>query len=120
MDALHAKYGDKVEFFMVYIREAHPIDGWATAANAKEGIVVKQPTTITERVAVLNEMCTKLDINLPPLVDGLDDKVNKAYSAWPDRLYLVGADGKVAYKGGPGPGGFKPADLELAIKKAIE
>jgi type I thyroxine 5'-deiodinase len=50
----------------------------------------------------------------------LDDTVNKAYSGWPDRLYLVGKDGQVAYKGGPGPSGFKPLELELAIQKALQ
>jgi type I thyroxine 5'-deiodinase len=51
------------------------------------------------------------------VIDKEDNKVNAAYSAWPDRLYVVGKDGKVAYKGGPGPGGFKPAELEAWLKK---
>ena len=39
----------------------------------------------------------------------MDDKVNKAYAAWPDRLYVVGTDGKIAMMGEPGPRGFKPS-----------
>jgi hypothetical protein len=46
----------------------------------------------------------------------MDDAVNKAYAAWPTRLYLVGLDGRVAYAGGLGPFGFKPAALGAAIE----
>jgi hypothetical protein len=52
---------------------------------------------------------------MPAIVDRLDDRVNKAYGAQPDRLYLVGLDGKVAFAGAKGPRGFKPDDLEEAI-----
>lgn len=56
---------------------------------------------------------------LPALVDGIDDAVNRAYAAQPDRLFLVGRDGKIAYTGGRGPGGFKPAELEDAIREEL-
>ena len=51
------------------------------------------------------------------LVDEMDDAVNKAYAAFPTRLYLVGLDGRVVYAGGLGPFGFKPAELGEAIDK---
>ena len=108
-----------MKFLMVYIREAHPTDGWQVGSNRQEGILIKQPTSFEERLVVAKEMCTKLEISIPGVIDQLDDKVNKAYSAWPDRLYLVGRNGKIAYKGGPGPRGFKPAELEAAIKAEL-
>ncbi len=49
------------------------------------------------------------------VVDGVDDVANQAYAGWPDRLYLVGKAGKIAYAGGRGPFGFKPDELEAAI-----
>ena len=39
--------------------------------------------------------------------------------ALPDRLYLVGTDGTVAFQGDPGPWGFDPAALEAAIESAV-
>lgn len=60
-------------------------------------------------------MCHALEINLPTLIDGLDDAVGRAYAAWPDRLYLIGKDGRIAYKSDPGPRGFKPEELAEAI-----
>lgn len=48
---------------------------------------------------------------MPFVVDALDNKVGEAYAAWPDRLYIVGKDGKIAYKGAPGPAGFKAQEM---------
>jgi type I thyroxine 5'-deiodinase len=47
----------------------------------------------------------------------MDDKVEKTYAAWPDRLYIVDKKGKIAYKGGKGPGGFKPAEMASKLRK---
>ena len=52
-------------------------------------------------------------------VDEMDDAVMKAYSAWPDRLYLVGLDGRVAHAGGRGPFDFKPAELQESIEALL-
>ena len=41
-----------------------------------------------------------------------------AYNAMPDRLFVVGIDGKIAYRGARGPRGFKPDELEAYLKKA--
>ena len=49
------------------------------------------------------------------VIDGIDNRVSEAYSGFPDRLYLIDTDGKVAYKGGRGPFGFVPQELEQAL-----
>jgi hypothetical protein len=49
----------------------------------------------------------------------MDDGVNKAYAAWPTRLYLINEDGIVAYAGGLGPFGFKPGALRSAVQQLI-
>ncbi len=53
------------------------------------------------------------------IIDGMDNAVNNAYSAWPDRLYVVGKDGKIAYKGGAGPRGFQPAEMKTALVELL-
>jgi hypothetical protein len=53
-------------------------------------------------------------------VDGMDNKVELDYSGWPTRQYLIGKDGKIVYKGGPGPMGLKPPELEQAIRKLLK
>ena len=108
-------YGDKVEFLGVYVREAHPSDGWRMASNDKAEIVFAQPRTFEERNDVAAKCCTALKMTIPLLVDTLDDAVGHAYSGMPDRLYLIDRSGRVAYKGGRGPFGFKPDELDQAI-----
>jgi hypothetical protein len=104
-----------VEFFVVYIREAHAIDSRSPMGGGNAPLM-EDPMTMLERMKAAETCMTKLALEpMPALVDGLDDAVNKAYSGWPDRLYLVGKDGKVAYHGFEGPFGFKPDELEDAI-----
>jgi hypothetical protein len=49
----------------------------------------------------------------------MDDAVNKAYVAWPTRLYLIGLDGRVVYHGGLGPFDFHPYKLQRAIESYL-
>jgi len=116
---MYAKYKDDVAFFMVYIKEAHPTDGRQSQANVRENIMVRQPKSLSERTRIAAQMCTELKINLPPLIDTMDDKTNNAYSASPDRLYLIGIDGKIVYKGDRGPRGFDARELEQAIEATV-
>jgi hypothetical protein len=114
---------------MVYIREAHPVDGWwlgggitglaLKAAGSKAATDVYDPKTIEERRAVAGDCKTALRYGIRTYVDEMDDRVNKAYAATPTRLYLVGVDGRVTYAGGLGPFGFKPAEFGAAIEEYL-
>jgi hypothetical protein len=84
-------------------------------ANDLVGISIRQPRTKEEREGVAKECCTALTISMPLLVDEIDDRVGHAYSAMPDRLYVIDREGRVAFKGGRGPRGFKPAEMEQAL-----
>lgn len=61
----------------------------------------------------------KLALEMPALVDEMDDAVAAAYAAMPERLYLIGRDGKVAYKGGMGPMFFKPLEWQEAMRSYL-
>src|SRR5581483_4019476 len=54
-------------------------------------------------------------ITMPLLIDAMDDRVGHAYSGMPDRLYVIDREGRVAYKGGRGPFGFKPGEMEQSL-----
>src|SRR5262245_2582463 len=84
-------------------------------SNDRAGVVVKQPKTKAERVKVAHHCCTALQMSMPVLVDEMDDRVGHAYSGMPDRLYVIDRDGKVTYKGGRGPFGFKPGEMEQSL-----
>jgi hypothetical protein len=119
LEELERRYGREVAFFVVYIKEAHPEDGWVLDRNRSAGVRIADPTTDDERVEVAQTCALRLRLRLPVLVDGLDNAVASAYGGWPDRLYLIGRDGRVAFQGGVGPFGFKPPELEEAIRAEL-
>jgi hypothetical protein len=85
------------------------------ASNDRAGIVFKQPTEQAERDQVAHQCCSALAVTMPMVVDGLDDRVGHLYSGMPDRLYVLDRDGRVAYKSGRGPFGFKPGEMEQSL-----
>jgi hypothetical protein len=60
-----------------------------------------------------------LKYSMPLLVDEINDPVGNACSGMPSRLYVIDRDGKVAYKSGRGPFGFKVSELEQALVMAL-
>ena len=126
---LYQKYKDQVRFIKVYIREAHPVDGWwfgkgifntlLTLKGSKASRDLYDPKTIQERRTAARECQEALKYGVKTYVDDMDDAVNKSYAAWPTRLYLIDRDGKVIYAGGLGPWGFKPGALGGAIQRYL-
>jgi type I thyroxine 5'-deiodinase len=101
----------------VYILEAHPSDVWQMKSNLEDKVVFASPKNEEERAFVAGACVRKLGIKFPAVLDGFDNTVEKAYTGWPDRLYLIDRNGKIAYKSRPGPFGFKPDDLKAALAK---
>ncbi len=48
MESLRRRFGDKAEFFVVYIREAHPSDGWQMGANRREIRLVEEGAPVAK------------------------------------------------------------------------
>lgn len=113
---MHRRYAEQVEFVAVYVREAHPGDGaWPGPFKSEAGEAINQPAGFDERVDVAGQCCKALEVSMPLVVDGIDDRVGRAYSGMPDRLYVIDRGGKVVYKGGRGPFGFKPGEMEQSL-----
>ena len=104
---------------MVYITEAHPSDVWQMQSNIKDDVVFASPTNEEERSTVAGSCVRKLGIKIPAVLDEFGNSTEKAYTAWPDRLYLIDAAGHVAYKSKPGPFGFKSAELKEAVENIL-
>jgi hypothetical protein len=113
---MYRRDAKEVAFFVVYIGEVHPSDAWQLPSNIKDRVVHASPTDLDERAALAGICVTRLGIKLPALIDGFDDATEKAYAGWPDRLYLIDRDGRIAYKNKPGPFGFKPEELEVTLR----
>jgi hypothetical protein len=127
---IYQDYNQQVKFIKVYIREAHPVDGWWFGKGVSKYIMrlfssnvsmdLYDPVTIEERRTAAGECERSLQYGVKTYVDEIDDRVNKAYAAWPTRLYLINKAGLVVYAGGPGPFGFKPGKFKLAIQNHLE
>jgi hypothetical protein len=102
---------------MVYIQEAHASDVWQIPANLKQDVVYANPTNAEERGRIAGACVRKLGIEFPALVDDWKNIADRAYKAWPDRLYVIDRDGRVAYKSRPGPWGFKSKEMAQTLRR---
>ena len=88
-------------------------------SNVKDQVLFRSPRDEEERAAVAGACVRKLGIKFPALVDGFDNRVESAYTGWPDRLYLIAPNNRILYKSKPGPFGFHPEDLAATLQKAV-
>jgi hypothetical protein len=117
LNKLYEQYKSQVAFLVVYISEAHPSDVWQMQSNIKDKVVFASPRNEDERASVAGTCVRKLGIEIPAVLDEFGNSTESAYTAWPDRLYVIDGSGKVAYKSKPGPFGFRPDELAAALRK---
>ena len=120
MEEVYSRFGDQVEFFLIYVREAHPSDGWQVDSNLENNVIFRQHQSFEEREQVANTCTLNLNITIPTLIEEMDNVIDEAYGAAPVRLYVVGADGKVAYHGGAGPHFMDVDEWEEAIESTVK
>jgi len=108
MEQMYQDYKDLAEFRMVYIREAHASDSRWPVGYAKD-LGITEHDDYGERCTAAKKLLDDKSLTIPTLVDDMEDSVNKDYRAWPDRIYVVRTDGRLAVAAKRGPFGFKPA-----------
>ena len=117
------EYRDRVDFRLVYIREAHAQGGaesdWQSTINIREGISLGPARTLPEKQDHAALCLRKLNLPFPAVVDGMDGAAETAYQAWPSRVYLIGRDRKVAFNSRLGELDFRPAELVGAIREIL-
>jgi hypothetical protein len=106
---------DQVNFLCIYIQEAHPENWWPITHNLEDDVVFSQPTSIKERADIAQACMLRLNLEMPTLLDDMNNTTDAAYASMPERLYVIDTTGKVAYQGKPGPWGFDVAEWREAI-----
>lgn len=96
-----------MNFLTIYIIEAHPTDGWQIEINEKTFVQYVQPKILDERLFIANQFLKDPLLGshsraVPVYVDGLDNSLELAFEARPERLYVV-EDGRIGFRGGIGP-----------------
>lgn len=104
---------------MVYIEEAHPTDLWQLPSNVREEVLYESPRTDSERADIATQCVLRLAIKIPSLLDGIENRVERVYTGWPDRLYIIGTDQRVHFKSAAGPFGFSTTELEQSLRALV-
>lgn len=113
---MYDKHKEQVDFYLIYTKEAHASD----SQRPNKNVTISTHSNLDERVKAANSCLADLKITIPTLVDDMKDTVGNAYSAHPDRLFIIGKDSKIAYKGEPGPFGFDSSAMEKALLEIIK
>ena len=100
-----------MDFLTVYVREAHPTDEWQMKSNVKDDVCYAQPKTLKQRVAIARDFTKRFQFTLPFGIDDMSNAADAAYSAWPERLYVIDESGRIAYRGGIGPFNYHPIEV---------
>lgn len=111
LEEIRKAHADSAEFLYVYIKEAHPADEWQMDSNERDDVVYEQPKRFEDRLDIARTFVAEMDVETPTLVDDLANTANACYAAWPERIYIVGTDGRIALKGGLGPFHFDPEEI---------
>ncbi len=113
--ALHARYRDRADFYLVYTREAHPVDGGRPSRRVKQ----EQTHTMEDRRRVASRCVKALGLDMPVLLDDLDDSLVSAYNALPERAFAIDAKGRIAWRSAHGPRGLDLGELATAIESLV-
>lgn len=88
-------------------------------SNVRDHLEFPQPRELEERRELARECVERLGLTVPVLLDGMENRVGRAFNAWPERLYVISAEGRIAYQGGKGPYGFNPEELEAFLGSGV-
>ena len=86
LNELHARFGDRVRFVMVNVREAHP------------GKAVPQPKTLEEKTAHAEQLRDFHGFEFEVAVDDIDGTFHRALSPKPNSAYLLDKDGTILFR----------------------
>ena len=114
---MRKKYSEVAEFVYVYIKEAHADDEWQMESNREKKVVFNQPREFPERLKLAQTFLSEMGVEGTTLVDDISNTANACFAAWPERMYVIGTDGRIEYKGGMGPFYFDPGEVEQFLKE---
>lgn len=104
MKGLAESFGKKITFVMIYVREAHPRDGFSLQPFS----VIDDPLTIEKRTHEAASWKKQFKMPFQVLIDDMMDTTAARWASWPVRLFVVSNKRKVVYAGAPGPWYCKP------------
>jgi tetratricopeptide (TPR) repeat protein len=117
---LYRRYGERVPFLLIYIREAHDASNWQSTRNEREKISLPPAKTFADKESNSMLCSRKLHLPFPTLVDGMDGAVEAAYQAWPSRVFIIGGDGKILYRSQLTEFDFHEEEMEAVLQRLVQ
>jgi hypothetical protein len=96
----------------IYRKEARPTDEWQTANNENERVCHSQPRSLEQRVALAGSFAGAFENSLSMHGDDVTNAADEPCAGWPERLYAMGADGKIGCNERTIPFGYEPSEVE--------
>ena len=116
--SMQKRYGARVPFLLIYIREAHAGNNWQSTRNEREGISMAPAASLSEKQEHAAMCSRKLHLPFPSLVDGMDGAVENAYHAWPSRAFILDKSGRILYSTRLTELDFQAEEMEAALRAA--
>lgn len=100
---VYETYKDRVDFVMIYVREAHATDGMLIGSPT-----FADPKTTQQRTRMATLCRSNMKVPFRILIDTIEDSTATRWAGWPIRVFVIGQDGVVGYSSLNGPFGFRP------------
>jgi Iodothyronine deiodinase len=117
LNEAYENHKDRMHFYCIYVKEAHPDDGWQVRVNLDSEIVYDQPSTIEQRAAIAEACQLDLRLKMPVLLGDIEDQTDLAYAARPVRLFVLDENGVIVHRSGIGPSHLDVDGALAAIEK---
>lgn len=86
LNELCLRFGDRVRFVIVNVREAHP------------GQAIPQPETHEAKIAHAGKLCDLHGFGFEVAVDDIDGNLHRAMGPKPNSAYVIGTDGTILFR----------------------
>ena len=116
LQEIYKEYGDQADFWWIYTQEAHATDG----RRPNRSVKVESHKTIEDRKTAAQGCVATSVLKVPVLLDDMKDSAATAYSAMPERFFILNPNGKVSFAGGRGPRGVDLDALEESLKALVK
>jgi hypothetical protein len=85
----------KADVYLVYTKEMHPAGGWDSTRNELDHVSVQEAQTMDEKEMAARHCRAVLRLNMPVLVDDLEDSATTAFGTFPDGAVVINRDGTI-------------------------
>ena len=120
LNDLYNQYKSKINFYTIYISEAHANDEWPI--RIKKELQCNQHKNNLERWNACVKFINDYNYEIPCFIDSISNEFQQKYAAWPARAFLINSkNNKIEWILNPrNPGYFNFKDVKFAIENYLK